>query len=104
MRQSGHFFTGLRIRNDCGQLLVNEEWGDEPSEWVKHQYIPPGHEIIGLKWFTPHDLINGKYIYIRRLGFNLWKPVIGVPEMTIDEATNTLESIKADYKTNEGLD
>ena len=36
MRQAGHFFTGMRIRNDCGQLLVNEEWGEEGGEWVKH--------------------------------------------------------------------
>ena len=39
LKMHGDFFIGIRMRGECGELIVDEEWGDEEGDWTKHQYI-----------------------------------------------------------------
>ena len=62
------------MREECGELIIDEEWGEEDGDWTKHQYVPQGHELIGLKWYTVPSTTNSKPTPIYKIGFLTWKP------------------------------
>ena len=63
---NGSFLTGLRMLDNDGKIVVNQEWSED-GEWMPWKTIPDGHEIIGLKWHYRNE-------WIARIGFILWRP------------------------------
>ena len=64
-------FFGLRLIDEGGRLIVDEEWSEDKGKWTEPKTIPDGEEIIGLKWV---DMNFNNCIQITRLAFLLWTP------------------------------
>jgi len=73
--QKSGMIYGLRIVDDRGETLVDENWNKfssistylPDSNVERHFKVPPGHDIIGC-----HGSTDGQYI--RSLGFIIWQP------------------------------
>ncbi len=67
MSASNENIYGLRMLNDEGEYLLNENWYESEDSVWKHFHIPDGQEIIGLHGSADDE-------YIRSLGPILWNP------------------------------